>query len=335
MLEDYWYIACQSKELKGKPYKKQIMGRNIVLYRAADGKPVALEDRCAHRNSPLSDGKVCGDNLQCPYHGWCFDNQGNITHIPSMPTTTNKPAGIHAYQCIEKQNYIWLCLSLTPEQSTPQTLFDPEESGWSSFRMKTLFTSTVEACLENFLDCPHATYVHKGWFRSPTNKKVKATIRTLSDGAEVEYFKEPREKSIVWSLLSPSRAGMKHTDRFIAPSTSKVDYQFNNGMHYVITSSCTPVNDRFTDVYTVIAFKTKVPGWLLKLYFKPLSKLIIKQDVEVLKSQQNNIREFGKARFTVAETDLLYNHIKSWRTSIKDDSQKPVADTKTDAEIFL
>ena len=335
MLEDYWYIACESKELTGKPQKKQIMGQHVVLYRIADGKPAALEDRCAHRNSPLSDGKVCGDNLQCPYHGWCFDSQGNITHIPSMQITPNEYSGIRAYQCVEKQGYIWICMSLKAEQREPQILFDPEESGWTSFRMKTRFESTVEACLENFLDCPHATHVHKGIFRSVTNKKVKATIRTLSDGVEVEYFEEPRKKSIVWSLLSPSRSGMKHTDRFIAPSTSKVDYVFSNGMHYVITSSCTPVNEKYTDVYTVIAFKIKIFGWLVKLYFKPLSMLIIKQDVEVLKRQQNNIRKFGKAKFKVIETDLLYNHISAWRTAIKNDSQKPVANTKTDAEIYL
>ena len=310
------------------------MGQNIVLYRTTDGTSVALEDRCAHRNSPLSDGKVCGDHLQCPYHGWCYDNRGNISHIPSIPKN-NRNTGIRAYQCIEKQNYIWICLSLTPEQNKPQTLFDPQESGWSSFRMKTRFTSTVEACLENFLDCPHATHVHKGWFRTQINKKVKATIRTLHDGAEVEYFEEPRKKSVVWSLLSPKNVSMKHTDRFIAPSTSKVDYRFGNGMHYVITSSCTPVNDKYTDVYTVIAFKTKIFGWLVKLYFKPLSRLIIKQDVEILKRQQDNIRDFGKTKFTVTETDFLYNHISAWRAAIKNNSQKPIADSETNAEIFL
>ncbi len=312
-----------------------VMGKNVVLYRTSDGSPAALEDRCAHRNSPLSDGKVCTDDLQCPYHGWRYDKQGNISHIPSIPKKETINSGIPAYQCIEKQLYIWICLSPNPATSLPQTLFEPEDSGWSSFRMKTCFPASVEACLENFLDCPHATHVHKGWFRTHRNKKVRATISTLSDGAEVEYFEEPREKSIVWSLLAPNRSNMKHTDRFIAPATSKVDYRFSNGMHYVITSSCTPVDNIHTDVYTVISFKTGFFGWLVKLYFKPLSLLIIKQDVEILKQQQQNIRRFGEADFTVAETDFLYQHINAWRTAIRNDTPKPAAGKKADEEITL
>jgi len=335
MLEDYWYIACQSNELTAKPHKKQILGQHIVLYRTANGSPAALKDQCLHRNSPLSDGKVCGDDLTCPYHGWRYNRHGRVTHIPATPSETHHTAQIPAYSCIEKQNYIWVCLSSNQAQNAPQTLFYPESSEWSSFRMTTHFTATVEACLENFLDCPHATHVHKGWFRTQVNKKVKVVIRPLSDGAEVEYFEESREKSVVWSLLSPNHSSMKHTDRFIAPATSKVDYRFNNGMHYVITSSCTPVDDRHTVVYTVITFKTKLPGWLVKLYFKPLSMLIIRQDVEILKRQQNNIKKFGKMKFIITETDFLYKHIDDWRTAIKNNEQTPGISRETDAEIFL
>uniref|UniRef100_UPI003AF7DD8D hypothetical protein n=1 Tax=Thiolapillus sp. TaxID=2017437 RepID=UPI003AF7DD8D len=43
-------------------------------------------------------------------------------------------------------------------------------------------------------------------FRTPTAKPVMAQVTMLEDGAVAEYFQEPREKSLVWSLLSPNRS---------------------------------------------------------------------------------------------------------------------------------
>ncbi len=109
---------------------------------------------------------------------------------------------------VEQNGYIWVCLSDTLGEKKPRMFPYLGDKGWTSFRMKTRFKAPVESCLENFLDCPHATYVHKGWFRSPTDKLVKATVRRLSDGAEAEYFEEPRVRSLVWSFLSPKKSSL-------------------------------------------------------------------------------------------------------------------------------
>ena len=68
-----WQIACKSKVLRRKPVKVVIGGQPIVLFRDASGTAAALEDRCAHRNAPLSLGRVCNGRLQCAYHGWEYD----------------------------------------------------------------------------------------------------------------------------------------------------------------------------------------------------------------------------------------------------------------------
>ena len=337
MLEDYWYLACRSKELRGAPLSRTTMGRHLVLFRTETGDVAALEDRCAHRNAPLSQGKVCEDSLRCPYHGWRFDKEGRIVEIPAL---AKQPAaafstGIKSYACVEQQGYVWICLSSAPANPAPMSFSGLNQGGWTSFHMRTRFAAPVEACLENFLDCPHATHVHRGWFRSPTQRKLKATVRTLDDGAEAEYFQEPRERSLVWSLLSPRRADMQHTDRFIAPSTSRVDYRFSNGMHYIITSCCTPIDESTTEVFTIISFRIKWVGWLVKLYFKPLSHFIIRQDVAVLAAQQQNIKKFGEPDFRVIEPDLLYGPIKQWRAALKAGTAPPVAGESRDVELRI
>ena len=78
--------------------------------------------------------------------------------------------------------------------------------------MKTRFPASVESCLENFLDCPHTVFVHKGWFRNPDARALTALVRRLADSVEVEFKNEPTSDSVIARLLYPKDAShSKHT----------------------------------------------------------------------------------------------------------------------------
>ena len=57
-LRNHWYVAATGQEVKNKPFRRIILNEPVVLFRTADGTPVALEDRCPHRHLPLSMGKL-------------------------------------------------------------------------------------------------------------------------------------------------------------------------------------------------------------------------------------------------------------------------------------
>ena len=334
--DDDWHIACLARELHGKPLKVTLRNYPIVLFRDRSGTPVALEDRCAHRNAPLSLGRVCNGRLRCAYHGWEYDSDGRVTHVPALPADAACPSvRVPKFRALEQDGFIWIAPGSAAPGNSPPRFAHFNESGWSSFVMKTRFRGTVEACLENFLDCPHATFVHRFWFRSPTAKAVKAVIKMLPDGAVAEYFEEPRERSVVWSLLAPRGGSMRHTDRFIAPATSRVDYEFPNGWHYVITSSCTEVGAGETDVFTVISFRCGMLTRLIRLYFEPLARFIIRQDVKILRAQQANIARFGSASFTSTRADLLGPHIVAWRRALRTGATPPQTDVETEVDLRL
>ena len=64
---DYWYPVAWSHELQpGKALGRRFAGEPIVLYRGAQGRVFALEDRCAHRQVPLHLGVVSGRSAQVP-----------------------------------------------------------------------------------------------------------------------------------------------------------------------------------------------------------------------------------------------------------------------------
>ena len=55
-LPDQWYPLIESQRLRRKPLGLQRLGEHLVLWRDADGRAVALRDRCPHRGVALSLG---------------------------------------------------------------------------------------------------------------------------------------------------------------------------------------------------------------------------------------------------------------------------------------
>ncbi len=43
---------------------------DVAIFRTADDKIFALDDRCPHKGGPLSQGIVQGDSVTCPLHNW-------------------------------------------------------------------------------------------------------------------------------------------------------------------------------------------------------------------------------------------------------------------------
>lgn len=333
MLEDYWYVALPSRKLKSKPVSITLFAKPYVIFKS-QGKVFALEDRCAHRHAPLSKGKICDGHIECPYHGWQYDHTGSLKYIPSVgkPKQSLK---IKSFPTIDDGAYIWICPSGTPRQEAPLPFLCLNEKGYSTFRLQNRFAAPVEHCLENFLDCPHAAHVHNFWFRTPAKQSVKAIVRTFEDGAEVEYFQEPRKKSIVWWMLSDTKSSMRHTDRFIAPATSRVEYIFDDHRHYIITSHCSPISNQLTEVYTTITFKLSKIAFLIKPLFHALSKIIIKQDVKMIAQQAITMSQFSESHFMSTEADLMYPHICSFRKAIIDNLPLPTSTNPKEVDIIL
>lgn len=50
-----------------------VEGEEIALFRPRHGKLVAVENRCPHRQGPLSDGIIGEGKVVCPLHGHKFD----------------------------------------------------------------------------------------------------------------------------------------------------------------------------------------------------------------------------------------------------------------------
>jgi cholesterol 7-dehydrogenase len=80
---DGWFSLCDADQVKkGKAIEVDAFGQKFAVYRGEDGKIGVMDAYCPHLNANLAYGKVKGNNLECPFHGWQFNNKGKCAHIP-------------------------------------------------------------------------------------------------------------------------------------------------------------------------------------------------------------------------------------------------------------
>ncbi|MDB5362896.1 MAG: ferredoxin [Rhodospirillales bacterium] len=103
---DHWYPLAWSRDVKPlRPYAARFSGQPIVLVRPKEGPVFALEDRCAHRQVPLSEGVVTGCAIRCCYHGWTYDAAGACIDVPYLGKG-KAPNGVRAYPCCERDGLV-------------------------------------------------------------------------------------------------------------------------------------------------------------------------------------------------------------------------------------
>nr|MDT0667440.1 Rieske (2Fe-2S) protein [Micromonospora sp. DSM 115978] len=106
-----WFIVSTSEDLlPGETKALYLFGKDLVLFRAETGEPRLLDAHCPHLGAHLAvGGKVVGDSIQCPFHGWRFDGgSGTCVEVPYDDVEyIPKRATARAYPTVERNKMIW------------------------------------------------------------------------------------------------------------------------------------------------------------------------------------------------------------------------------------
>jgi nitrite reductase [NAD(P)H] small subunit len=67
---------------------------DIAVFRTADDRIFALDDRCPHKGGPLSQGIVHGDRVTCPLHNWMIELCDGRAVAPDEGCTAAHPVRV-------------------------------------------------------------------------------------------------------------------------------------------------------------------------------------------------------------------------------------------------
>jgi phenylpropionate dioxygenase-like ring-hydroxylating dioxygenase large terminal subunit len=157
-----WYVAALSRDVDRRPMKSRLLGDALVLYRKQTGEVVALRDRCPHRHAPLSLGTLVGDDIQCRYHGFRFNDAGGCTSIPGE-TIVPTAVSVHKFAASERHGLVWVWMG---EPSTADQARVPEwpwleRPGFLSYYKEFTVDAPFQMIVDNLMDLTHVHFVHR------------------------------------------------------------------------------------------------------------------------------------------------------------------------------
>ena len=162
-----WFIVAEARSLEpGQTAALHVFGRDVVLYRGADGTPRLIDAYCAHLGAHIGvGGRVEGGCIRCPFHGWLYDGAtGRCQEIPygSMDRIPSQ-ARVSAYPCVERNGMIWVWHHAEDEPPFYEVPEVPEldDDEWLPYELVEFDVATCcQEMAENNVDFAHFMYVH-------------------------------------------------------------------------------------------------------------------------------------------------------------------------------
>jgi phenylpropionate dioxygenase-like ring-hydroxylating dioxygenase large terminal subunit len=283
----------------------------LVLFRDSSGKAKALEDRCPHRNVPLSLGTLEAGCLTCPYHGWRFTAEGVCNHIPGLPAEAAQKQGysVPIYHATEYDELIWV--HLKPDSlDTLDSQRIPKDLTWIKKRLSA--TGESVNILENLLDATHTHYVHAGLVRREGQRQtVQAEITRSQQQVTVRYTGETGQSGWISGLFEPQRT--ESFGRFKLPLCGELEYRDAQGTTFFLQAHVVPshIAPHPAQVLLRVGFRAPwmVPKVLIRLILWPFLRKALQQDLDILAHQTQTINAFGGASFRQTTQDLLRPHM--------------------------
>jgi len=183
---DGWFCVADSDELApGEVRPVRYFGRELVLLRTEAGEARLFDAYCPHLGAHLGHGgRLEGDVLQCPFHGWRFGPDGGCVEVPYARKIPPK-ARLRPWPLCEKNGAI---LAWHREDGGPPDWEIPELSEWGSpewtdpVRVRYRVRTHAQEMAENVVDPAHFRFVHGTPKLPPTQARIDDHVFRVTSG---------------------------------------------------------------------------------------------------------------------------------------------------------
>jgi 5,5'-dehydrodivanillate O-demethylase len=233
VMRRYWVPVGVSADVTDHPQLVRILGENLVLFRAKNGKTGLVDERCSHRGASLVYGWVEEDGLRCRYHGWAYDTSGRCT---DQPGETSMRAGSapraekirqKAYETRELGGLVFAYMGPSPAPVLPRFDMLVRTDGTRKAIVARMIACNYLQIVENSMDPVHLPFVHgesiKVWSKIP-----EFDIEAIEGGLrQIQYRPGPTPdqryvRSLMYFLPFNRMVGIPTSeDDFATPTTTR------------------------------------------------------------------------------------------------------------------
>jgi phenylpropionate dioxygenase-like ring-hydroxylating dioxygenase large terminal subunit len=159
-----WFAVAWSKDLvPGEVKRARYFGEELAIFRTRSGRVHVLDAYCAHLGAHLAEGgRVQGECIRCPFHGWEYDSSGRCAKIPYCDDIP-PAAHVRSWPVTEVNQMIFVWHHAGGREPTWQVPAMPEigDPTWTEPRHFDLEVPVhMQDLHENNCDPVHFQYVH-------------------------------------------------------------------------------------------------------------------------------------------------------------------------------
>ncbi len=159
-----WFAVAQGDELApGEVRGLRYFGEELVAFRTEGGEARVLDAYCPHLGANIGrGGKVEGDTIRCPFHGWRFAGDGACVEVPYAERIPPR-ARLRAWPALERNGVLWVWRHAEGKPPDWDVPLIPEigDSDWTEpERYRWKIRSRNQEMAENAVDRAHFRYVH-------------------------------------------------------------------------------------------------------------------------------------------------------------------------------
>jgi len=261
---DYWYAVEYERAVRpGALVEVTFWGTSIALWRDADGALHAVENRCAHRQLKLTLGTVEGCRLACAYHGWGYEGDGRLSHIPHELFGRPMPSvQLRTYPLRVRYGLVWIFPgdpALAERRRIPDI---PELEGpdaWACVPLDFTWRAHHSMIVDNVSDFTHA-WLHRKY--RPFEEAKLTRCELVGDAVHLGYDTRVGRGRISGRFVDRQRVNTDHMDLCY-----EYPYQWSNtGDRIKHWCFFLPIDASTTRTFFLFYFESfKVPGLPLRI----------------------------------------------------------------------
>ena len=289
MIRNQWYVVLSSRQVKpGAPVGVTRLGEKLVFWRDQSGRVHALQDDCPHRGAALSGGKVVGDQIQCPFHGFEFNPDGRCTYLPAIGRDEPVPKQFlaHGYPTYEAHGLIFMFWGSPPSDPGLPSFFDNLDNSFTFGEAIDPWQIHYSRVIENQLDVAHLPFIHR--------TTIGRGNRTVVDGPVVDWNGPDRFKVFVFNRSDDGQPPRSARELDAAGREFHLEFIFPNlwqnyiGPDVRVLAAFVPVDEDRTLLYLRFYqrfLRLPLIGALVSKLAMPFNVYIAHQDRVVVETQ--------------------------------------------------
>jgi vanillate O-demethylase monooxygenase subunit len=301
-----WYVGAWDHEVTRTMKRRVLLDEPVVLFRTDSGKPVALEDRCCHRQAPLSMGRLIGNIVQCPYHGLQFDPSGKCVRVPSQDMVPAS-AKVRSYPVVEKNHWIWIWMG-EPAKADPALIEDfhwMDDPAWRYGGNYLHVESNYLLLVENLLDTTHLPFLHPATLGTDAFARSEFEVKREGDRITVARYLMNELPAPFHKQMGGFPDGMKvdrwQVTHYGPPSFVKLDIgsapvgtpvrqgERGKGVNMWNLNAITPETEKTAHYFFAQAYNFKLDQpWIADTLATQITDIFM-DDMAMVKAQQRNM----------------------------------------------